>query len=224
MIKSLALLSKRADVSVEYFHWHWREVHGPLALRIEALRRYVQNHRLRDSVGGFPRLPQEGIAEVWLDDAAAAAALATNPQFVEHAGPDELNFMDREASRSMKCEEEVLLAGPAIAAGDPGIKTMLFLARDERGPDRLDRCLTDDLGELCGALPRLRRLTVSRPLSGLPETSPYAALVELSWPGIAAYDRGWAGPAGTALRRAVAESVDLDASAAVLVEEYRLIW
>src|ERR1700712_3084958 len=95
MIKNMGLLARREDVSVELFHWHWREVHGPLALRISAMRRYVQSHRLRDGVGGLPRLSQEGIAEVWVDDIAAATGLSTNPEFTDHAGPDEVNFMDR---------------------------------------------------------------------------------------------------------------------------------
>ena len=36
--------------------------------------------RLRDSISGLPRLSQDGIAEVWVDDLTTADALATNPE------------------------------------------------------------------------------------------------------------------------------------------------
>ena len=224
MIKNLGLLAKRPDVSVEYFHWHWRAVHGPLALRITAIRRYVQHHRLRDRVDGFPRLPQEGVAEVWVDDVPSAAGLSHNPEFTAHAGPDEANFMNRSASLGLKCEEQVLLAGPPIPADDPGVSVLLFLhppgSGDDDFPDHLEVTVRDAAVDL----PGLRRLCVARPIAELPRNAPYAAVVELGFPGIAAFDRGWASPGGAALRRSLAELADLDRSAGTVGEEYRLVW
>jgi hypothetical protein len=223
VIKALSLLAKRADISVEQFHWHWREVHGPLALHISALRRYVQGHRLRDSVSGFPRLHQEGIVEVWLDDLAAAEGLGTNPEFTDYAGPDEPNFMDREQSLGLRCEERVLIPGPPIRSDDPGVKALLFLNARPGERERLDTWLDAKLTTAAGQLPGLRRLAAARPVPSDP-VPPYAAVVELSWPDIAAYDRGWASEAGAALRDSLATVADVPASAATVVEEYRLIW
>lgn len=224
MIKSMSLMARRPDISVEQFHWHWREVHGQLALHITAIRRYVQSHRLRDTISGLPRLSQDGIAEVWVDDLSTADGLATNPDFTNFAGPDELNFMDRERSIGLKCQERVIIPGPPIRDDDPGVKAMLFLAARSGEPGRLDDWLDRRLGPQAGELAGLRRLSVARPVPEEPAAAPYAAVVELCWPDVAAYDRGWASQAGAALRSRLADSADIDRSAGMLVEEYRLVW
>jgi hypothetical protein len=224
MIKNMGLLAKRADVSVELFHSHWRDVHGPLALRISAIRRYVQSHRLRDGVGGLPRLPQEGIAEVWVDDLATAIGLSENPEFTRDARPDEAIFMDRSSSAGMKCEERVVIPGPSVDPGDPGVKAFLFLTARHDQEDRLARWLSDDLESCAEALPAVRRLSVDRQVADAPRRAPYAAAVEISWPDIASYDRAWSSAAATDLRRSLDDVVDLPASAGTLVEEYRLKW
>jgi hypothetical protein len=222
MIKNFGLLARRADVSVEYFHWHWREVHGPLALRITAVRRYVQSHRLRAGVTGFPTLHQEGVAEVWVDDLAAALGLATNPEFTDHAGPDEAYFLDRNRSLGMKCEERVLLDGPPVGLDDSGVKALLFVTALTDGSERLNAWLEDQLLPVAGSLPAVRRIVVDRPVPGAPVRAPYSAVIELCWPNIAAYDRGWSSRAGTDLLHALGAVADLPASAATLVEEHRL--
>jgi uncharacterized protein (TIGR02118 family) len=223
MIKSMSLLERRPDISAEQFHSHWREVHGQLALRITAIRRYVQSHRLRDTITGIPRLSQEGIAEVWLDDIATANALATNPDFTNYAGPDELNFMDRSRSVGLTCHERVIIPGPPLRRDDAGVKVMLFLAARPGADGILEGWLDTRLGPMAGALPGLRRLSLAQPV---PADVPacYAAVAELSWPDIAGYDRGWASQAAGSLRQSLAEVTDLANSAGMLVEEYRLVW
>jgi uncharacterized protein (TIGR02118 family) len=72
MIKVLAVLHKRPDMSREEFVRYWREVHAPLAHGMPSVRRYVINPTLEAFAMGEP--PFDGVAELWFDDAAAARA------------------------------------------------------------------------------------------------------------------------------------------------------
>ena len=70
MIIRSGLIRNRDDIDFVAFSEHWRRVHGPLALRVEAMRAYRQNHVLarlpaRDS----DRLHRvDGISQLWFDD------------------------------------------------------------------------------------------------------------------------------------------------------------
>jgi uncharacterized protein (TIGR02118 family) len=44
MIKRISLLQRKAGMSVEAFNRHWFEIHGPLALSVPGVQRYIQNH------------------------------------------------------------------------------------------------------------------------------------------------------------------------------------
>ena len=67
MINGIALVVKKPGMPDDEFHRYWREVHGPIALQMKNLRRYVQSHRLPQPLPGFEQVPYDGIAEVWFD-------------------------------------------------------------------------------------------------------------------------------------------------------------
>lgn len=71
MIIRSGLIRNRDGVDSAAFSEHWRHVHGPLALRVEAMRAYRQNHivaRLPASQGDkLHRI--DGISQLWFDDA-----------------------------------------------------------------------------------------------------------------------------------------------------------
>lgn len=83
MIKVLSLLTRKDGLTHEDFVRHWRDIHGPLALSVPGLRRYVQSH-----IGGtrtradIPETEVEvdGIAELWYDDEASLRASAATPE------------------------------------------------------------------------------------------------------------------------------------------------
>jgi uncharacterized protein (TIGR02118 family) len=83
MIKMLSLLVRKEGMTHEQFMKHWVQVHGPLALKVPGLRRYVQSH-IRDQRrrADIPALGVEvdGIAETWYDDADAMARAAATPE------------------------------------------------------------------------------------------------------------------------------------------------
>ena len=83
MIKLVSLLTRRPELTHEQFVRHWRDIHGPRALAVPGVRRYVQSHiRSTRTRADIPEtaLEIDGIAELWYDDEAALAASAASPE------------------------------------------------------------------------------------------------------------------------------------------------
>jgi uncharacterized protein (TIGR02118 family) len=83
MIKVLGLLTRKAGLSHEEFVKHWYEIHGPLALSVPGIRRYVQSHIVGTRTR--PDIPEtdvavDGIAEIWYDDAEGMARAGASPE------------------------------------------------------------------------------------------------------------------------------------------------
>lgn len=111
MIKRIAVLTRRPEISREDFARHWREVHGELSRRVPGMLRYVQN--LVTEEVPHPHLPAgvsgvDGFAEIWFKDRASMeAALATEEMRTLFAdGP---NFTA--TSVTFFVEEDVLIDG-----------------------------------------------------------------------------------------------------------------
>jgi uncharacterized protein (TIGR02118 family) len=83
MVKVLSLLTRKPEISHEQFVKHWLEIHGPLALAVPGIRRYVQSHivgtRKRADIAEID-LDIDGIAELWYDDRDALARAAATPE------------------------------------------------------------------------------------------------------------------------------------------------
>lgn len=83
MIKSLTLLTRKAGLTHEQFMRHWVEIHGPLALKVPGIRRYVQTHLLEERKR--PDIPSsdieiDGIAELWYDDQDSMRKALASPE------------------------------------------------------------------------------------------------------------------------------------------------
>lgn len=83
MIKTVTLLVKRDDWTEAQFHAHWREVHAPLALAVQGIRRYVQSNVvdqvIRKDIAEID-LPVSGVAEVWYDSLEAMRSARNSPE------------------------------------------------------------------------------------------------------------------------------------------------
>jgi uncharacterized protein (TIGR02118 family) len=78
MLKFMVVLYRRPDLTSEQFRRHLQEIHGPLAMNLPGLKRYVQN-----IVGDDPkRKPPEwdAIIELYFDDWSAMEAAWASPQ------------------------------------------------------------------------------------------------------------------------------------------------
>jgi uncharacterized protein (TIGR02118 family) len=101
MIKIVALLKRRPDVTLEEFSRYYEHQHAPLAARsippdvASAIKRYVQNHAVRlGSSATDP--PYDCVTEIGFDD-EAGMELWTNWYLGEDGRAlreDEENFMD----------------------------------------------------------------------------------------------------------------------------------
>jgi len=82
MIIRSGLIRSRDGIDFAVFSEHWRHVHGPLALRVGAMRAYRQNHivaRLEAPQG--ERLHRvDGISQLWFDDIEAMRVAMASPE------------------------------------------------------------------------------------------------------------------------------------------------
>ena len=98
MVKLTCLLKRKPGMSVEEFHRHWRDVHGPLIAGLPNLARHVvryeQHPRLEGSqavgTAGF-----DGVAEQWFRSLDDFMAFVGEPDYARHVAPDEERFLDR---------------------------------------------------------------------------------------------------------------------------------
>lgn len=91
-LKSVEFVTRLADLPRAEFRRYWREVHGPLAGRIEVMRRYVQSHCVPSSYEQGQQPVWDGLAITWFEDIAAMRASAATPEYAMTRA-DEPNFL-----------------------------------------------------------------------------------------------------------------------------------
>jgi uncharacterized protein (TIGR02118 family) len=112
MIKSVGLLTRKAEISHEQFVKHWLEIHGPLAHAVPGVRRYVQNHILEvRHRADIPTTEVEidGIAELWFDDRESMARANASPE-AKRLHDDGALFIGR--IKSFVIEEKIIIPKP----------------------------------------------------------------------------------------------------------------
>ena len=92
MIKVLAVIRRRPDMSREECHRYWLDVHAEIAKQMPGVRRYVINLAARGAEAG-QEPAFDGVAELWFDDVATyQAAFASEPGVTTVS--DLVNFTD----------------------------------------------------------------------------------------------------------------------------------
>lgn len=126
MIHLIFLFKRRADLDRQTFLRHWRNVHAPLVEQLPGVRRYVQNATLPVQ-GQLP--PFDGVAEIWVENEAAATTLRHCREYHEGVLADEHNFVDIEQVVRLQTVDHVVLAGAPVRRDDPLPKRMTFFKR-----------------------------------------------------------------------------------------------
>jgi uncharacterized protein (TIGR02118 family) len=80
MVKAIFIASRVPGLNHDDFFQHWYEVHGKLGARVPGLRRYVQNHALRE-VYSTRNMTHDGWSELWFDDLDALRKAAASPEW-----------------------------------------------------------------------------------------------------------------------------------------------
>ena len=112
MIKCIALLRKRADLSREDFIAYYETRHAPLVLSllpgiVEYRRSFVQPGGAFPAADGSP-IDFDVITEIWLEDRAAYdrfIAKSAEPDIARQIAEDEEHLFERSASRMVVVEE-----------------------------------------------------------------------------------------------------------------------
>ena len=108
MIKTIALIKRKAGISREDFVKHYEEVHAPLALKnLPMIRRYIRNHVV--DIPGSEGPDFDCISEFWFDSIEDAMGVVA---FVQSESgkvlrDDEMKFMDNSRTIAFMVEERV---------------------------------------------------------------------------------------------------------------------
>ncbi len=80
MVKTISVASRLPGLTTAEFFDHWLNVHGPLAAKCPGVRRYVQNHAIKEAYG-FRDMTHDGWAEIWFDDIDAMHRTYATPEW-----------------------------------------------------------------------------------------------------------------------------------------------
>lgn len=106
MLKFMVVLYKKSDMTEAEFHRFLRDVHGPMALKIPGLRRYIQNHVASDPKRTPPGW--NGIVELYFDNWESMEAAWATPEGAQ-ATADVSAFADAARTSWSVVQEEVYL-------------------------------------------------------------------------------------------------------------------
>ena len=213
MIKFYAMLTRRADLTHERFSEHWRTVHRELAVKIRRTRRYAQSHGIEERLAGLRSAAWDGVAEVWLDDLAAASR--SDPDLERYAKPDEPNFLAPDGIPQICAEHRVVVPPP-----EDGVKALVYGDRRAPSPD-LERWweAAASIGDLCDD-PAGLAAAVALPEAG---PAPHDAVLELWWRDLPALRTDWERN-GAAILDRLGDLVDVDRAVGWVGEELRVTW
>ncbi|MSO73206.1 MAG: EthD family reductase [Rhodospirillaceae bacterium] len=123
MMKSVALLPRKADATRPAFHAYYESNHAPLALKHFPFAKYVRNHLAPETPGdlGF-----DTISEFWSRDFAKIRELMAG-EIGAVMRADEAKFMGKNICSSSS--EEHLLRGIPRQSDAGAVKTALLLKR-----------------------------------------------------------------------------------------------
>ena len=124
MVKLVCMLKRKDGLTLEEFHAHWFDVHGPLIRSTPELARHVvryEQHRRVPEPSWAGTAGFDGVTIQWFDSVEAFSAFCAEPAYHELIEPDEDTFLDRDALVWMITEEPRVTmdrpTGTAAAAG-----------------------------------------------------------------------------------------------------------
>ena len=134
MLKTFALIVRRADVSRDEFRRHYEETHSPLALPLlEGLVRYVKYHLVADLHG---KADFDVISGFWYVDGEAAAKTVSRVAAPEGEAirRDEQTFMDTDRNTFFPVTEHPRVTGHEGVA--ESLQSFVFVKGPGDSPER----------------------------------------------------------------------------------------
>jgi uncharacterized protein (TIGR02118 family) len=219
MLKKIAFLTRRPDLTDAQFRAYWRETHGLVVAQSPGYERYrlgyAQNHIQGSTPIGAP-FPWSGMAEFWLPgDSPNEDDYATTSIYRDRIAIDERNFIDMDGTISMTAKESRILDG----TGGAKLVIVAVPSTDALEPGDLAAATLDSRAELRGLATGWTVNTV------LPGTFRLTGARDVDDPGIDAVHELWfrdAGARETAaalLAEAVGNRLDAARSSSFFAEE-----
>jgi len=104
LIKRVSFIKRRPGMSPEEFSRYWREVHGPLALDLPGMCRYVQCHVVPSAYDkGEPAY--DGVAQIWFETMADLHYALNSSAYTQGAQADGPKFVDPDRLVHLLTEE-----------------------------------------------------------------------------------------------------------------------
>lgn len=103
-IRRLSFIKRKPGMAPEEFFQYWKDVHGPLALKLPGLQRYVQCHAPPSAYEkGEPQY--DGVAQLRFDTLGDLNFALASEEYQEGAQPDGLKFVDPDNMVTLITEE-----------------------------------------------------------------------------------------------------------------------
>jgi uncharacterized protein (TIGR02118 family) len=80
MVKVITFASRLPGLTLDEFFDHWQHVHGPMAAAVPHVRRYTQNHAIKEAYGKRD-ITHDGWAEIWFDSLEAMHQCYATPEW-----------------------------------------------------------------------------------------------------------------------------------------------
>ncbi len=133
MIKLVCFLHRKPGMSVEEFHDHWLNSHGPLIANEPTLAkhlvRYEQNHRLEADYRRKDPRDFDGATVQWLESMESFNAFVREPAYAELIAPDEASFLDRGGLELLFTGDDDVKIDGGDARGNAGMKLLCLVKR-----------------------------------------------------------------------------------------------
>ena len=112
MIKLIVAVKRRAGMSADEFHRHWRTTHADLVRSNPAskryIRKYIQCHTLPAEYA-TGEVAFDGTAELWFDSVEDKDRFYSDPDYLAQVRPDEGRFADMAGTVFFVTAEESVL-------------------------------------------------------------------------------------------------------------------
>ena len=203
MITRMGLLQKKQGLSTEAFKKHWKEIHGPIALKAKKMRRYHQNLVIDSEQRGIDYarsgMTVDGFSELWFDNLYDMNTSIT-PEIRKELADDEELIMD-DVKVIVTIQNVVI---PIVCTGKPLTKRMsLIRRRQDVDAETFKREWWEVHSDLVRAFTGVRGynqcLIVDRIIGGksMPyEELPIDGVVELWFEDTSGLEESFASPAG----------------------------
>jgi uncharacterized protein (TIGR02118 family) len=105
MIKFVASMRRRADLTHEEFVNYHKTKHAPLFMSLpevkQHVRRYVQSHPIPVDLPGLAQSAYDGLTEIWFDDIDGLKGVFASDAYLAIIRPDEQQFIAMDHSDVM---------------------------------------------------------------------------------------------------------------------------